>query len=75
MIFETPLLLALAPVIGLAFGVVAWFARRRRVRLAGGAQLSARSDSARSRRAVRLWRQKAESSLRRRWTDIWMRSA
>ncbi len=34
MIFETPLLLALAPVIALAFGAVAWFARRRRVRLA-----------------------------------------
>ncbi len=34
MIFETPLLLALAPVIALAFGVMAWLARRRRVRLA-----------------------------------------
>ena len=34
MIFETPLLLALTPVLALLFGVVAWLARRRRVRLA-----------------------------------------
>jgi Ca-activated chloride channel family protein len=34
MIFEAPLLLALAPVLALALGALAWFARRRRVRLA-----------------------------------------
>jgi Ca-activated chloride channel family protein len=34
MIFEAPLLLALAPVLALALGVLAWLARRRRVRLA-----------------------------------------
>ena len=35
MIFETPLLLALTPVLALLFGVVAWFARRRGSRFAG----------------------------------------
>ncbi|HEX5387594.1 MAG TPA: VWA domain-containing protein [Gemmatimonadales bacterium] len=34
MIFEAPLLLALAPVLALAVGALAWFARRRRVMLA-----------------------------------------
>jgi Ca-activated chloride channel family protein len=34
MIFEAPLLLALAPVLALALGALAWFARRRRIRLA-----------------------------------------
>ena len=34
MIFETPLLLVLAPVLALALGALAWLARRRRVRLA-----------------------------------------
>ncbi len=34
MIFEAPLLLALAPILALALGVLAWLARRRRVRLA-----------------------------------------
>jgi Ca-activated chloride channel homolog len=33
-IFETPLLLALAPVLALTLGALAWLARRRRVRLA-----------------------------------------
>jgi Ca-activated chloride channel family protein len=34
MIFEAPLLLALAPVLALALGALTWFARRRRIRLA-----------------------------------------
>jgi Ca-activated chloride channel family protein len=34
MMFEAPLLLALAPVLALALGLLAWLARRRRVRLA-----------------------------------------
>ncbi|HEX9054690.1 MAG TPA: VWA domain-containing protein [Gemmatimonadales bacterium] len=34
MIFETPLLLVLAPVLALALAALAWLARRRRVRLA-----------------------------------------
>ena len=34
MIFELPLLLALAPVLAFALGALAWLARRRRVRLA-----------------------------------------
>ena len=34
MIFEAPLLLALAPALALALGLLAWWARRRRVRLA-----------------------------------------
>ena len=34
MMFDTPLLLILAPVLGLAFGFAAWLGRRRRIRLA-----------------------------------------
>lgn len=34
MIFEAPLLLLFAPLLGLAFGALAWMARRRRIRLA-----------------------------------------
>ena len=34
MIFEAPLLLAFAPIFALALGALAWFARRRRIRLA-----------------------------------------
>lgn len=34
MTFDTPLLLFLAPVLGLAFGLGAWLARRQRIRLA-----------------------------------------
>ena len=35
MIFDSPLLLLLAPVLGLAVGLLTWSARRRRIRLAG----------------------------------------
>src|SRR3954468_24991724 len=34
MIFEAPLLLLFAPLLAIAFGALAWMARRRRIRLA-----------------------------------------
>ena len=45
MIFEAPLLLALAPILAFALGLLAWLARRRRVQLAAAWSLALGRDA------------------------------
>ena len=53
MIFDAPLLLLLAPALGLALGFAAWLGRRRRIRLARRLVARARATRARARHAGR----------------------
>ncbi|MEE8062062.1 MAG: BatA and WFA domain-containing protein [Gemmatimonadales bacterium] len=55
MIFDTPWLLLFAPVLGAAVGILAWVARRKRIRLAGVWSRELRRDAKASGRWGPLW--------------------